>query len=460
MKIKPKEVKRRVGILTDPQPTYVSIVDHGANQTPFNSVKRDRPITSSNPATKEKKMTLKAGKGSTRKPVVTRLTFSKSLFASEQKVSKYLETKGYDSVSEVQDGDDVWFVTSTDDVSALKLDKPRSTATKDAGVTAFIAEIIGKADEPETTEDEEDGEEGEAADDNAEEGDEEAPASSKRARAKVIEPAKKAAPAADEESDDENEYDTVLEFPPTAEGVTKFDWWASYMSDEGDLRGVLADGIGYDDVPPGVDVLVQAAHWTMGNIFGNEELSDAEKKAKLAQMGSDLADLAYGLYDLFSGAIQKGDKSSSAKRFSETFLASVEKAQAVTLDLGNVTKTEAPKPKKKAAAPAVEPETEEDETGDEENGTDIEAIIAKALAPVTSKLTSMEARLKTVGKTAAAAASRQPTKKSLSDAADDLIDPATSKKQETDEEREARLEARKRDLGGAFGYTPGARSGS
>jgi hypothetical protein len=44
MKVKLKEASRQVKVLADPEPSFMSLVDHGANQTPFNAVKADNVI--------------------------------------------------------------------------------------------------------------------------------------------------------------------------------------------------------------------------------------------------------------------------------------------------------------------------------------------------------------------------------------------------------------------------------
>ena len=171
MKIKPKEITRTVGILTDPTPTWMAIVDHGANQTPFNSVKRDQ--IAPNHQQQEDTMAIKSGKGAKRKSVIRRLTFSKSQFKAKKDVQAYLDEKGF-ADTKIVDGDDVWTVESTEDTSKLNLGKAMATATKTAGVTAFVSEVksVNGADEDEDdaddqddeNEEDEDGEDGDEAD--------------------------------------------------------------------------------------------------------------------------------------------------------------------------------------------------------------------------------------------------------------------------------------------------------
>lgn len=457
MKIKPSQITRTIGILTDPSPTWMAVVSNGANQTPWNSVKAEAIATAQPP--KGKTMPLKKGKGAQRDAVIRRLTFSKSLFETEASVQKYLDAKGF-TETEIEDDEDVWTVKSTEDVSHLTLGKALSTPTKTAGVFAFVSEVqkdVADGDEDE----DEDGDDTEASDedddtdndDDADDGDEEPAAKKKagRAKAKVIaEPKakKKAAPA----PTDDEDTDTILAFPPDAEGVQKYDFWSAYMSNEGSLTGVLRDGIGYDGVPPGVDEVMSAVFYSAGNVLESDD-EDGEKKAKLEQIGQDFAAITFGLYELFKTATDNATKSATAKQFAEAFAASIKRAAALT-----------------ASDNVIEPGDEDDDDAADEpavTGKADKKLAPKAKAaddetPAWAK--KLQASADAAARTAQAALAasqkvgkqleRAPTKKSLADAGDDILEPtATSKKKtETPEQREERLDRIKRDAGGMFGF--------
>lgn len=464
MKIKPKEITRTVGILTDPNPTWMAVVDHGANQTPFNSVKRDQiaPKTSAKDKTP---MAIKSGKGAKRKSVIQRLTFSKSQFKTEKAVKAYLEENDF-AEYKIEDSDDVWTVKSTEDTSHLKLEKTLSTGTKTAGVTAFVAAIKeDTSDDADGDDDEdEDGDDTDASSDDDEEGedeDEATPASkAARAKAKSINPtetaskrkglklkAPKSAAAEPEDGDDEEgeEVTAALEFPPDQQGTVKYDFWSSYMSSEQSLTGVLKDGIGYDGIPPGVEEVMSAVFYSAGNILGDDDSDIATKKQKLEAVGSDFAALTIGLYELFEKATGVADKSATAKAFSESFAASIERAKALILS-DNVIQDPADDEEEEAPAPAAKGANKAPaKKNDEQAPAWAVALAAKAdRAEAAAKAATARAER------AEKALNRQPTRKSFSDSADLLIDQESlSKKQAEDqEERQKRV---RQDFGGMFG---------
>ena len=125
MKIKPKEVRRTVNLLEDPQPGWMALVDHGAVQTPWNVVKRDRIKRKHG---KEVSDMAKKGKGS-KAPAsrLTKMQFSKDKFSTKKKVQAYLDENNIEGTADIEDGDDVWIVKSTEDFSDVSLGKARSS---------------------------------------------------------------------------------------------------------------------------------------------------------------------------------------------------------------------------------------------------------------------------------------------------------------------------------------------
>jgi hypothetical protein len=454
MKVRPKEVKATVTLLKDPNPTFMSIVDHGAAQVPFASVKH----YSQQKGSKNMANRLKKGKGASAAPMLTQLTFSKARFPSKKDVTGYLTENEIAGAGKVEDGDDVWIVKSTEDTSKLKLSKAMATPGKEAGVTAFIAQVIGKvADDEDEDEDEDDDtieddgddvttkggtfddEEDEDEDDEEDDEEEEASksASSKKghgSKVKSIEPKKPAAkkrikPApAKKASASEPDNALSLELPP--ELAAKYDWWGSYCSGDTDLMGVISDGMSYDNLPPGVDEIFYSAKFTAGNILGGDDDGET-KKSKLEKMGNDLSRVIMGLYTVFDQATEDAQKSAdadirkSAKRFIDSFSTSVTEARKG--DDADKSYDDKKKPKdKKSVKSADNVSSEEDEV---EFSPEMEALMSainKRFNTFDKAIKSIDTRLATTEKEAR----RSPTKKSMTDSLDELVNPDEVKKSE------------------------------
>ena len=98
MKRKLKQVTKVVTELTDPKPEFVSLVDHGANQTPFRSVKRSASTILDNREnhTEDTDMTTKKdNKGVPATAEIQKMVFTGEFFTDTVKVEDYLEAKGY-----------------------------------------------------------------------------------------------------------------------------------------------------------------------------------------------------------------------------------------------------------------------------------------------------------------------------------------------------------------------------
>ena len=91
MPYKGKVVKRVVRVLTDPRPNFVSLVQHGANQQPFLSVKMAKGETQAMPPAL-------AQKASGPQAAIQSILFAGSEFADTEAVEKYLSDNGYEDV--------------------------------------------------------------------------------------------------------------------------------------------------------------------------------------------------------------------------------------------------------------------------------------------------------------------------------------------------------------------------
>jgi phage host-nuclease inhibitor protein Gam len=105
MKRKITNVSRVAHQLTDPKPEYVSLVGHGANQTPFRAVKADvadfrgmdlqeEKMTKSKSKTKPVKEQ-KTDAAFPKAAEVQKVVFNSAQFVDEDAVTQYLEAKGY-----------------------------------------------------------------------------------------------------------------------------------------------------------------------------------------------------------------------------------------------------------------------------------------------------------------------------------------------------------------------------
>lgn len=387
MKIKVKEVTREVPLLVDPEPGFMSLVNHGANQTPWNSLKSDRQQENSNMA---------KGKGAKRAGIITRINFSKEAFKTEKSVEDFLENNSITGC-EVEDEGDI-FVAKSTELDGYDLDKARSQQTKHAGVTMYVAEIKSDKKPEEETQDGEGEETDDAQQANNQPADKDDDNSANETDdADAGEEAQKGATKAKSidgnavksaKSDDVAETtDTELRFP-----ANKYDFWAAYMSNEGSLMGVLKDGIDYDGLPPGCDEIISAVFYSTGNVLsGSEDI--AEKKAKLAQIGEDYAALTIGLFELFNQATEDSQKSANVERKAKAaaFVASF--SESVT----RAAKGEAPVLGDNVIKDAVTVDIADANTGDEDDDK-LAKLIGKAMAPLLETIDSLNGEINDIKK--------------------------------------------------------------
>lgn len=110
MKRTPKKTLKAVHILTDAEPRFVSLVGHGANQTPFNVVKLDpnaQRVAAETPATGAEPMSKKVvaaapkapvvkAEAAAGKPEIQSMAFAAEHFADEAAVRSYLTEHQYE----------------------------------------------------------------------------------------------------------------------------------------------------------------------------------------------------------------------------------------------------------------------------------------------------------------------------------------------------------------------------
>lgn len=140
MKRTPKRQKTIVGILTDAQPTFVSLVERGANQRPFHAIKSHDKES----AMKHRAPALKAAAAAA--VALTRISFDKATFETEQDVSDFLIAKGYEDFK-VEDGGTAFYVEgeSADEVEG---ETREVQSHKDVGVTYTLGNRKKSDDTP------------------------------------------------------------------------------------------------------------------------------------------------------------------------------------------------------------------------------------------------------------------------------------------------------------------------
>ncbi len=412
MKQNPKTVTRTVKLLTNPNPSFVSVVNHGAIQEPFTSLKHAQP-TEGNTAMAIRKLNAPAKKAevakkSSGKVGVRKLEFATSVFKTEDDVKAYLDANDYDGY-EITKSDSAFTAQApgaTDDDFIMKNAKEVPMAAGVSGTVAFKAIVDTEATE-----------EGE--------GDPEPVAKS----------------AAQETS-------------------LKFDWWNAYTSKGETVSKVLSDGM-VDGIPPGLDVVVSATMTAIGNVLSGNE---GDKAAKVATITSEFGALVVAVDTLYVAATADANaqKHANVKKFIEGYT-------PLTDVLEPVAKTdEDPKEPVKEPEPAKEPVKEPEPAAKTDpvqvpatptafDPAAFAAMVSKAVsdatAPLQKRLDDVQKTVDTASKNSAAAvetatkavgdlsaiASRASTKKGVENGTETQVAPKDQAKVQRAEEAASRL---------------------
>jgi hypothetical protein len=217
-----------------------------------------------------------------------------------------------------------------------------------------------------------------------------------------------------------------------------------------------------------VDEVLTAVYLTTGNILTDENATPETKGNALRQLGEDYATLVLGLDELF-GAVDEAKAGDAAKAAKGGWLESLKRASEVVS--ANVIKGGA-EADEEDADEALE-EAEEEGDGEEAEvetkepkaaakakskaktaDSEVLAFLKKEILPQVNKaVATAEEAKRTVGKMA----DRQPTRKSLAGAADDLVD-STSAREALASARKRDSEEKMADYGGYFGRVGGGRA--
>lgn len=411
MKQEPKVVTRKVKVLTNPNPTYVSLVKNGAIQEPFKVLKTaekgpEMPI-------QKRETTTKNGDGAVRK-----IVFDNSVYETEASVKKYLDDNGYSDYKITKDG--ATFVAEGKDVKDSDFVAKSIKSVPMSADKSILGYVGTLAEKSETT-------------------------------------------------TETTQKDAKGEKTQKQERVVKLSYWDMYSSDDQTVQGVIKDGM-KDGVPPGCTEIIQATAYAMANVL---KAAPADRKKMIASIGAEFGDLINATADLYDGVIaEKAVKTDNTKKFAEDYRAEVAGIVEAVEKGAKPEKTEKTEKSETTEKPAPTAKTETTEKTEKTEKTetvqapalDVAALteaMTKAIAPLAEKVDGLTKKVDTVqgiaedarnratksAETVEAMASQAPTKKSATEQGEHA---STKKEAEVAAEKARKAEGLK-NFGNAMG---------
>ena len=138
LKKKPKKVEQLVGLMRDPDPVFVSIVDHGANQTPFAVVKRDKQGATMIVNRRKGDAPVREQKGAAKNIAVRKLVFDTDVYPTTEAVAKYLTDNDWSGYAITKKG--AFFEAAAKDTKDSAFQSLREIDVVD-GITALVGEL-------------------------------------------------------------------------------------------------------------------------------------------------------------------------------------------------------------------------------------------------------------------------------------------------------------------------------
>lgn len=392
MRAKVKTAWREASKLHGATAGFVSLVDRGANETPFKEIKAAKGVgamgikkrTDLQKSHKKLATRKKEAPAVEQKTVMAKIVFSQDHYEDEQAVRDWIEKAEWegDDVTIEDDGDGN-FVARPEGTTDASYKKLASVETNDEGVTAFVGvlEVSVKAEDGDDADDEDEADADDAADDGDDEDDGDDLADEAKSADKTeAAPVKKSARA---------------EFIAKSKAkVVKFSGWDAFYSQKNTLSEALKAGMSWDATPPGFYDVQAAFNGVVQTILG-DEAEGVNKAEALKKAAADYADILVGMDNFFDGYINAGeetvkksvgDSAEKIAKWAEGY------AQFVGGETPAVEQKAAETVKKEAPAPVVDE-------------TKIADLIAKAMAPMSDKIAE-------VAGTVSKMAERRPTKKS------------------------------------------------
>lgn len=306
MRAKVKTARRKASKLHGATAGYVSLVDRGANETPFKMVKSAEGagamgIKKRNTVSKSHKK-IDTGKkvadpAPITKTVMAKMVFAQEIFEDEQDVRDWIEKAEWEAegitVTDDGDGNYVARPEGTTDESFTRMAK---VDAESEGVEAYVGEMIVKAEDEEDDDEADDEEELDA--DDEDDAEEETKADDKAKETKAEEtPAPTPA-----------KLSKRAEFIAKAKStVTKFSGWDAFYAKKSTLAEALQAGMQWDATPPGYYDVQAAFNGVVQSILSDETegLNKAEAMAKAA---ADYADILVGMDTFFDAFLNAGEE--------------------------------------------------------------------------------------------------------------------------------------------------------
>lgn len=415
MRPKVKTSKRKAGKLYDTETQYVSIVDRGANDTPFTLLKSTNSKRNGETTMAIKKRTKVVAKKrsntvvgaptpDTKKATQTemvKMVFSAKVFSSEDEVLAYVKAAEWDNenlaVTLEDNGDYVVREDGMEDDAFLRIDK---VATEDAGVDAYVGEReVELAAEPNDTTGEDADEalklSAEDTDEDAETEDEDedeaaTDAGDKKPAVKksvklVVKKAIKKAVKETPKSPRSSFLSSRKEAPKTS--LKKFSQWDAQWSDSNTLAGSISGGMEYDATPPGYYDVSGAFDGAVRNILASDNAQG--RQVMLTKVAAEFADIIGSLDSYFQTVITAP---TAAAKSVEGYDQIRKWADGFADFINDETVNEAP--------------TTTEGTVEEVAPTSIQDIIKKALEPIQSTIKDVTDTVETLS-------ARQQSKKSF-----------------------------------------------
>ena len=254
MKSKTRNVKRLVRLLTDPVIHYVSLVGHGANQTPFKVVKNQEEI-------KRTKEETQISRPNDDVVGVARIEFSKDKFNKEE-AETYLQKLGFEDFVIQETVSKINAVSSFS--SLFNHDAIKEISSYDDGVSIFIGDMqnIEKSIKEENV----------------------------IQKSGII----------NNEEEDKTLKDSQLKIDGLTpdEVVEKFDSFAAFLSQGQDLQEVLNDGMA-DGLPPGFAEIINS----YVTVVSNASLSN--NMQAIRQASQDMGELLIRIIEVFQNLVER-----------------------------------------------------------------------------------------------------------------------------------------------------------
>lgn len=413
MRPKVKQARRKASKLHGATAGYVSLVDRGANETPFTLVKSKNGASAMSIKKRGKSKAAKSHKTVNRdrknspevetksETMVAKMIFSADVFESEDDVRDWIKDAEWEAeeitVTKNADGD---YEARPNGLTDEDFERLGAVEVEDEGVSAFVGErkVLLTDDEEDddedtTTDDETDdeaGTEAKAEEDAAEDEDEtgsnvepEAEATEQKATATPV--TKRAA--------------FLQKRKEARQTEKKFDAWDAMFSNGNELVEVIKDAMDYDGVPPGVAEVQFAFNTTIGNILKSDA---GGRQDALNKAASEFAEIVGGLDEFFSkyvdmdaAEVEKHVKDADLRdrlaKWADAYADSLEAVAEPVQKSAPVkgTKAEAPE------APAIDYN---------KISTTVAELVAKAVEPLSQQVEAVTGTVESI-------ASRRPSKK-------------------------------------------------